>query len=132
LTKVLLPALTVAFAAGVASILLGQRGLVGAGVGTLVAAAMVAVSASLLRFARRAKGQAILAAMLGGVAASFVILVSAMVALAATWREVLVPASLTALGVYLTYRFVDAFQLGGGASPLSRGPREAVCGGDKR
>ncbi len=88
---------------------------------------MCTVSWFLLRWTRRARGQALLAGMLGGVAASFLLMIASMLVLAALWKEILEAATLTALCVYLVYRFFDAFQ----TSTLSGSSRPAVGGGSR-
>ena len=95
---------------GAAYWLQGALGLSAALAGVGIAFLMCASSGLILRWASRARGQAILAGMLGSVAASFVILIAAMLILGKTWRPALEAASLTALATYLGYRFIEAFQ----------------------
>ena len=100
-------------------------GLHGALIGILIGLVMAGVSHWPFRWARRVSGQAVLAAMLGGVLLSFGIMAAAMLALASLWKPILEPAALTALCVYLVHRFFDAFQ----ASTLSGSSRPAAGGG---
>ena len=96
------------------------RGLQGAAVGTFIALALCGVSVFLLGWARRANGQAILAAMMGSVLASFLILAASMVLLGLLWPELLRAGAITAVVVYLAYRFAEAFQ-----GSRSRGDRSS-------
>src|SRR5262245_48533812 len=88
----------------------GAEGLQGGGIGLSVGALMCLVSHFLVGWAKRAQGQAILIAMLGSMLASFGIMITFVVALAYSWKEILTPAALSALALYLAYRFLEAFQ----------------------
>ena len=84
------------------------RGLIGCGIGAAVGGLLIAVSGFFTRRARTSEGNAMLAAVYGGVVASFFILISTMVLVHFVWREVLAPVTLTAFGLYLVCRFADA------------------------
>jgi hypothetical protein len=49
--------------------------------------------------------------MYGGLLASFALMAAFILAVAQIRRDLLEPASLTALALYLTWRFLDVFQL---------------------
>jgi len=89
---------------------------------------MCATSSILLGWARRASGQAVLAAMLGSVLASFVIVAVAMVLMARLWPEILPAGALTAVVVYLAYRFVEASGASGHGLRPVHGPRLGSAG----
>ena len=89
----------------------GRRGLAGAGIGIGIGAVLCAVSYALLVWARKAKGKAVMAAMLAGSLTSIVLILISILLLAAFWREVVEPAALTAVVVYLAFRFLDVFQV---------------------
>ena len=108
--RVLSPLAVAVICVVVAGALDGESALVGACVGAVLAAVLCAFSYFLLRWARRASGQAVLAAMLGSVLVSFAFILVSMIVLAAVWREILVPASLTCVLVYLSYRFCEGLQ----------------------
>lgn len=111
---VVVKALVVASAAAVSALvalgLEGEKGLLGAAAGGLIALVLCGTSALFLRWARRASGNAIVAAMLGSTLASFVLLAAAVFVLARVRRDIVVPAALTALATYLAYRFCEAFE----------------------
>ena len=92
---------------------------------------MCLVSHSLLGWAKRAQGQALLAAMLGSTLASFGIMIVVVLILASAWREIVEPAALTALAFYLVHRFLEAFQIkivGGSDQGLQGKTKPAVRG----
>jgi hypothetical protein len=130
---VLAKALVVASVAAVSALaafgLDGERGLLGAAAGGAIALVLCGTSALFLRWARRASGNAILAAMLGSTLASFVLLAAAIIAVARVRREIVVPAALTALAIYLAYRFSEAFEW---QSSASRARLAGPGGGDAR
>ena len=111
LVKVLMVATVGGASALIAYQARGMEGLEGAGVGLSIGAFMCLVSHFLLGWAKRAQGQALLAAMLGSMLASFGIMIVVVLILAAHWREIVEPAALTALAFYLVYRFLEAFQV---------------------
>jgi CHASE2 domain-containing sensor protein len=89
----------------------GENGLRGAGLGILIAAVLCGVSLALNLWARRAKGNALLAAMYGSMLASFGLLIAAMILLRKWVPDLLTPAILTALAIYMAFRFTDAFRV---------------------
>ena len=98
-------------AAGLSLVLGGGTALLGALLGLAVAAVLCGVSAALVARARRSENKnALLAALLGGIAASFAIMIVFLVVLAAVRRDLLAPAALSAVGAYLTYRFAEALE----------------------
>jgi len=101
------------------------RGLVGCGIGAAVGGLLIAVSGFFSRRARSSEGNAMLAAVYGGVIASFVILIASMIVVHFLWTEVLAPVTLTAFGLYLVYRFADALS----SWPAPRGSGEAAASG---
>jgi hypothetical protein len=103
----------------------GPSGLQGCALGVGVAAVMCGVSFGLMAWARHVRGNALLGAMLGGAIASLVILAVAMVIISSVARERLATAALTALAVYLAFRFAEAaFERRAplGSQPLHGGP----------
>lgn len=115
-----------AFSIAVAYAVQGQLGIQAAGLGVGVAVVMCGVCAYLEGLTRHLKGQAIVAGMLGGVAASFALMALAMVLTSRLWRPGLEASALTALATYLGYRFVATYQLS--ALSCSRPPRTARVG----
>jgi len=123
-------------AAGLSLAVGGGTALLGALLGLAVAAVLCGVSAALVARARRSEDKnALLAALLGGIAASFTIMIVFLVFLAYLRRDLLAPAALSAVGAYLTYRFAEALETsriesgraprdGGGSAP--GGPALAV------
>jgi len=90
----------------------GRTALLGALLGLAVAAVLCGVSAALVARARRSENKnALLAALLGGIAASFAIMIFFLVILAYLRRDLLAPAALSAVGAYLTYRFAEALEV---------------------
>ena len=109
----------------------GVEGLKGGGIGLSIGAVMCLVSHFLLGWAKRAQGQSILVAMLGSMLASFGIMITFLVLLAHSWKEILTPAALSALVLYLVYRFLEAFQaqkLSGSSPHIGGGSKPAVGG----
>ncbi len=104
----------------------GQRGLAGAGVGIGIGAVLCAVSYLLLVWAQKAKGKAVMAAMLAGSLTSIVLILISILLLAAFWREVVEPAALTAVVVYLAFRFLDVFQVSKSISSKKFDPSDDV------
>ena len=103
----------------------GVEGLKGGGIGLSIGAVMCLVSHFLLGWAKRAQGQAILVAMLGSMLASFGIMITFLVLLAHSWKEILTPAALSALVLYLAYRFLEALQ----AQKLGAPGKKTAVGG---
>ena len=105
-------AFTVATAACllVASQTAGARGTKGAAVGAGAGALLCMVGHGLMRWAARAEGQAIYLAMYASVFASFAIVVAVVLLLSRHWEEILQPAAITMLVVYLAFRFVDVLK----------------------
>lgn len=89
----------------------GQRGLAGAAIGIGIGAVLCAVSYFLLVWARRASGKAVMSAMLAGTLTSVVLMLISILLVATFWREVVEPTALTAVVVYLAFRFLDVFQV---------------------
>ena len=104
----------------------GQRGLAGAGIGVGIGVVLCAASYFLLVWARRAKGNAVMAAMLAGTLTSVVLMLISILLVAAFWREVVEPAALTAVVVYLAFRFLDVFQV---SKSISTKQLESPAGG---
>jgi hypothetical protein len=129
LVKALVVASVAVLSALVAFGLQGEKGLIGAAAGCLIALVLCGTSALFTRWARRASGNAILAAMLGSTLASFVLLTVAIVVVARVRREIVVPAALTALAIYLAYRFVEAFEW---QSAAARAHLAGPAGGNAR
>jgi hypothetical protein len=129
LSKALVVASAAAVSVLVAFGLEGEKGLLGAAAGGLIALVLCGTSALFTRWARRASGNAILAAMLGSTLASFVLLAAAIVVVARVRRDIVVPAALTALAVYLTYRFAEALEW---QSAASRARLASPSGGNAR
>ena len=98
-------------AAGLSLAIGGGTALLGALLGLAVAAVLCGVSAALVARARRSENKnALLAALLGGIAASFAIMIAFLVVLANLRRDLLEPAALSAVGAYLTCRFAEALE----------------------
>jgi len=90
----------------------GRTALLGALLGLAVAAVLCGVSTALVARARRSQNKnALLAALLGGIAASFAIMIAFLVVLASLRRDLLEPAALSAVGAYLTCRFAEALEV---------------------
>jgi hypothetical protein len=85
----------------------GQRGLAGAAVGVGSGAVLCTIHHGLAVWARRAQGRAILTAMYAGILVSFAFVLLTVLILTAYWREIVEPAAISLLVVYLTVRFVD-------------------------
>jgi uncharacterized membrane protein YgcG len=96
--------------------------------GTSIALVMCGVSFALLGWARRGSGQALLAAMLGSVLASFVIIAVAIVLLNFVWPELLRGGAITAIVVYMAYRFAEALQGSGSSGSGSSGSGSSGSG----
>ena len=117
-------------AAGLSLVLGGGTALLGALLGLGVAAVLCGVSAALVARARRSeKRNALLAALLGGIAASFAIMIVFLVVLAALRRDLLAPAALSAVGAYLTYRFAEALETSRIESISAQRDRGSATGG---
>ncbi|MBI4605830.1 MAG: hypothetical protein HY721_28010 [Planctomycetes bacterium] len=86
----------------------GRGGLEGSAAGVLIAAVLSGASQALLSWARRARGQAIVTAMLASAVASLALMGVSILLLGLFWRAAVVPAALTALSVYLAHRFAEA------------------------
>lgn len=108
----------------------GTPGLAAGGLGFLVGLIMVSLSALFMRRARTAGGNALLAAMYGSVLASCAVLITTLLVLHYVWPLAVRTTVLTALAVYLVYRFTAAFD----AWPVAGGParREASRGTARR
>ena len=104
----------------------GERGIAGAGIGIGIGAVLCAVSYLLLVWARKAKGKAVMAAMLAGSLTSIVLILISILLVAAFWREVVEPAALTAVVVYLAFRFLDVFQVSKSISTKQLEPSAGV------
>ena len=87
----------------------GSLGLRGAMAGIVLAAVMCGTSGGILRWARKAEGRRIVAGMLAGVTASFLLMGAGVFLLNRYWRPGLESATLAALAIYLAYRYVEAF-----------------------
>jgi len=88
----------------------GARGLEGAAVGAGIALVIFLANHLLLRWSRGAEGPRVVAAMTGSILLSLGLMLAAVLLLANYWKEILHPAALTALFVYLACRFLDAYQ----------------------
>ena len=88
----------------------GSLGLWGAMLGAALAAVMCGTSGGILRWASKARGNAIVAGMLASVTASFLLMGLGILLLNLYWRPGLESATLTALAIYLGYRYVEAFR----------------------
>ena len=113
---------------GIAYALDGLRGLQGSVAGVGIALVMCGVSFFLLRWARRARGQAIVAAMMGSVLASFVIIAVSLVLLGLLWPDLLRAGALTTIAVYFAFRVAEgvgprAHGMQAGIESTSGGPR---------
>jgi hypothetical protein len=108
----------------------GRLALEGAAVGAGAAFVLCAISHLLLRGVRKAQGNAMLAAVFGSTLASFAFVIVAVLLLNSLWPEILQPATLTLLGVYLAVRFADALRAPGALATyvpeLLRGPRRSA------
>lgn len=103
----------------------GDRGLKGAAVGVGAGAVLALLSHGLTRWAQRAEGQAIYLAMYASMLASLGIVVAVVIALSRYWTEILQPAAITMVTVYLAFRLVEVLRLPAGAAggcPGRRGP----------
>lgn len=108
----------------------GTIALEGAAVGAAAAFVLCTISHFLLRAVRKAEGNAMLAAVFGSTLASFAFVIVAVVLLNSLWPEILQPATLTLLGVYLAVRFADALRAPGALATyvpqLLRSPRKGA------
>ena len=104
----------------------GQLALQGAAVGAGAALVLCTISHWMLRWVRKAEGHAILTATFGSTAASFAFVLVTALLLNSFWKEILTPAVLTLLVVYLAVRFADALRSPASAAAfvpyLMRGP----------
>ena len=102
--------LAAAVCAVVAWSLAGTRGLEGAAVGIGLGAVLCTLSYLLTRWARSAQGARVYLAAYSGVFLSFAFVVGTLFVLSKWWSELLQPAILTLLVVYLSFRFHDVLQ----------------------
>lgn len=133
--KVALLPVVGALGALVAYALEGRVGLMGALVGIGFGGLLAGAGHLLIQRARAASPRLLPATMLIGVATSFLLMAGFMFLVAALRREILVSSTLTALAVYLIYRFVEAFEVSqavreGGCSP--EGPKTVLPKGAGR
>jgi hypothetical protein len=98
-------------AAGLSLAIGGAPALAGAGLGVAMGAVMCGVSAVLMGLARRSRRKnALLGAILGSILLSFALMAVFLVVVAAHRPDLLVPAALSALGVYVTFRHAEALE----------------------
>lgn len=100
--------LSMSFAAGVAVTasyqVRGNPGAAGAGAGILLAVVLCLVSQYFSRAAQKAEGHAVISAVLGGVIATFLLLIGSVVVAQMAWKEGAASFSLTALALYAIHR----------------------------
>ncbi len=87
----------------------GTAGLAGAGLGIGLGALVSTVSHLLKRKAWEATGPKIVSAVMSSLLASFGLFVTASIVLGLVWKEGAPAALLTALSIYLTVSFHEAF-----------------------
>jgi len=112
--------------AGASHGMAGERGLQGAGVGAGIGFVLCSVSYAMTCWVRRARGPAIVTAVFGSTISSFVLMLVAILLVSRYWNELLFPAALTALFIYLSFRFFDIFQT---ARQLNTGRSRSERGG---
>lgn len=113
LLRILTLGVSSALCLGVAYHLRGRTGLEGAAMGVATGLVLCGVNHALLRWARRARGRMVIAAMMASVIVSFGVILASYFILSAVRREIVEPAVLTTLVVYLAFRFQDVLERDG-------------------